>query len=297
MKRDNIPESTPEIPLFLGFYLEAAGSISKRPFAVVFGLLAVFFGTDALSLFDAGMPFETFLEPLERMLREYPMTFLLVIPALVISVFLRTALLLCVSDRKCDACAASKRSVSMLPRLFGLEAGTATFIVIVASLLLLPSVLASDVGLSSVLETAGVILIVFISILLLFTRIFAVFHIVLSGLTLSSAIEAGYSLFRSRMTSSTLFGTLSLCVGFLISLFLAVIFPLFERLFSGCFLRSAIGIILIWSILALHAVIQKRAWFSFFRFIASPKEPEESMETSQDSEKVIQKKVPETGQA
>jgi len=214
----------------------------------------------------------------------------------ILSVFFRTALLLSVSGKHLHFFAVLKRTGSRIIPLFLLEILTVLSIMLCVLLFLFPAEAIYDDLYSETLRLVGATLLLALASIIVFSRTFAFLYIALSDERLFSGISLGYALFRKRMVSSMLFGALSVTVIMFTTVILHVAIRFFVR--EPRLLSDSAGLILfILSCLVIHEIVQSRAWVRFFRFLAGPKSSDRIVETSQESEKMIQREVPETGRA
>ena len=293
MKQESQPQS--EFSLFFGFFRKALRRVSRMPLVLALALLVSVVGTDCLSLFESGMPLETYATPAERLLRDMPLLGLLIIPVGVVSVFLRTSLLLALAAKtRLRIVSLVKRAVRPFSSLFLLDAAILLALLLIGSALFAPSFLAGG-GLADMLRVLGLVLFVIVGTVLLFTRTFAFFHITLSRVSFRAGLELGYTLFRKRVATSIVFAFVSVLVSIITSLAITLILRGLDALVDSYMVWSIMSLVISLALLTVHTAIQKDAWLSFFRFIASPEESEDVTEASQESEKVLQREVPETG--
>lgn len=282
--------------LFWGFFRNAFPLIFRHPLIALFSILSVIVGSDIFFPFLPKIQDDFPISPVDIQFDPSFLIFLfgtLIIFSL--SLLTRTGLILSVSDRKLGLVTILTRARRAFVPLFLLEITSILACIILAALLLAPSATSGDPSLAEALRIGGGLLLCCLVIILFFTRQYAFLHITLSRLSLLTAIRLGYALFRQHMATSIFFSFFSL---FVAGAFLSAQYLLALTSFhiSSTSLGSLTYTGILFVILALHTTIQKGAWVSFFRYIATPDEPD-APESVQESEKVIQREVPETGNA
>lgn len=294
---DKTPKSGNEATLFLGFFLEAFRALPGKSSALFFAFLTVCFGSDFLSLFQEKMPLSGFASAFSDFLTIHPAAFLLLIPVFAASVIFRTGLLVALDRKNARIAGTFRSSFRIFPRAILLEVSFILALSVLAFLLISPSMAAKGSLLPGMLRLVGELLFLGIAMVLLFTKTFAFFHVVLSRTDVRPALELGYGLFRKRSATSIVFGFVSILFSIAVSVILTALLSVTTTVIRDETARIVLSTIVALGALSLHSATQKQAWLSFFRFIATPSEPDIEAETSQDSEKVIQREVPETGQA
>lgn len=296
----NSDPKEPKIPSFMSAFSGAVLSAPRNPLALLFAFASVCFGTEAFQLFREDMPLGHYAETVSEALSVNPFLVFLVIPGYLASAFFRTALLFAlsgISDTKPRAGRILRRSVRILPRILLLETGLFLSLLFLAAILLSPSLLAGAAPVADTLRLSGIFLFLSIGIVLLFTAAYSTLFIAFSDIPLSSAVGLGYELLRKRTGESLLFGILLTLFAIAVSLLVFGISATITATSNGTGPGAALASGVILLLLTLHTAIRKRAWILFFLDIARPKDGKDSRETSQNGEKVIQRKVPETGQA
>lgn len=290
------PTTTPSVTAFSEAFLSAP----RNPLALLFALASVCFGTEAFQMFREGMPLGNYVSVATDALSNHPLLTFLILPGYLASAFFRTALLFSLSGAGGAGPRIGKvlrRTGRVLPRILLLETSLLLSLFFLAALLLAPSLLTGAAALSETLRLSGILLFLLIGITLLFTAAYATLFIAFSDTPLSSAIGLGYELLRKRPADSLLFGALLAIFGMTVSLLVSGILPVVAMTAGAGGVGTALSLILVLTVLSPYTAIRKKAWILFFFIIARPKDGPESPETSQNGEKVIQREVPETGQA
>ncbi len=289
-----------ELTFLFGFFREALVSTVRSPRILSFALLATLFGMDILSAFPGlSGRLHDFLSVIESGNADLKWILTFLFGAFLfslLSILFRTSLLLSVGKHPIPIRNLPIRSVRPLISLFLLEAGTWLTVILFAALLLSPSEAAQGASLSDILGMTGGLILIIITVLILFSRTFALFHIVLSEIPLPSALRLGYALFRKHTRESILFALVSGLIVLFTSLLIGTTTFLFD-LFFLVPIQTILAATLSLAILTLHVAVQKCAWVAFFRHISEQKKPCETVEASQESEKMLQREVPETGKA
>lgn len=160
-----------------------------------------------------------------------------------------------------------------------LEAAAGIFLIAIAAILSLPSLIAFKYN-QEAFDTVlflSVLTFLPIAIAVFFISEFALFYRLLSRLTLRSAFENGGALFSRHAMRSLLFGIFSLALAavftFCLNLVMLSIAVLSQK--AGVpFLETALSFLGSFVAIAWFAVLRQALWLSFFKDIASPKEPE-----------------------
>lgn len=282
-----------EFRIFIGFFVNALKAIPKNTTALAFGSLLTIGSSEYLStLFESGAPLERYRFEVTAMLTEQP-AFLLVIPIIIaIATFAKGGLIVALSTKKPAAGSVSKKTSSLFPKLYTLEALFLVSCFVILAALLFPAMLVQDNS-SLAINLAFLGLTIFLPVLLVltFVEIYAFFHIILSGTSLRSSIELGYTLFMKRTATSIIFGATSILMLIIVSLFAGVCLGIGTAFIPDSIGRIAITMFFLFIIQTILSITQKGAWLSFFRFIGTEKEEV----ASQKQENMIQREVPEIG--
>lgn len=283
-----------EWKLFFGFFFDAARAATKNAGAVLFALIATvssleFFG----SLFEKSGPFESQHEVMLRFFEAHPILLVILPILMLVSVFGESGLVLLLSDRKRKMKEVSLRALRIAPRLFSLEVLFVAFLVVLLVILSLPAMFVSgNETLATNLFLLGGLIFIPIAVLALFVKIYAAFHIILSGLRIKESITLAYALFSRNVATGIVFGTVSILVTILLSFLAGILLNgiLLVPMTEAARMIIAFGFFLLYQGFLLF--VQKGAWLSFFRFLATPKEPEVA-KASQEKENVIQQELPQ----
>lgn len=282
-----------EFRIFIGFFSDAIRRVPTNRTAVLFGALFTIGSSEYLSsLFEIGAPLERYRLELVDLLEAHPVLLFAIPIILGVATFAKGGLIIALSEKKPTLATASRKSVTLFPKLFALEMIflLSAFIILVA--LLFPAMLAIDTpSLGINLALLGLAIFLPVLLVLTFVEIYAFFHLILSKTTLRTALELGYALFMKRSATSILFGATSFLVLIATSLLAGIVLGIGNAFIPDSIGRT-IGIMtMLFLIQSGLAIIQKDAWLSFFRFIGTEKKEEEV--ASQKHENMVQKEVPE----
>lgn len=286
-----------ELRLFIGFFSDALRSVPKNRKALLFAMVLTAGSADFLSmLLESGAPLERYQPILVALLAEHP-SFLLSIPILLgIATFAKGGLVLALSEKSLAMNGMIKRSISLFPKLFGLEVLFILSSLLILSALLIPAILTQETpSLGTNLAFLGLVIFLPIFLVLTFVEAYAFFYIVLSKTSFRTSIELGYSLFMRRVATSIIFGIVSVVVLLGASLISGAFLGIGNGLLQDSMKRTVAIIFGLFIIQSSLVLIQKSAWISFFRFIATEDGSKEEASASQETENVIQREVPEIG--
>lgn len=288
-----------EFKIFIGFFRDAITVALRNRRAFLFGLLLTLSSMEYLSsLLEEGAPLGRYRDSALDYVALHP-EILSVLPlTIALATFSKGGIILALTERKASIGQLMKRVASSFWKLYALEMGALFSLFLLLAVLLFPAMLTADMpGLGLNLAFLGLAIFLPISIVIAFIEIYAFFHLLLSKTTLRTAVELAYTLFISRAATSLVFGFVSILVLIAFSVILGLILGVSNALIPD----SIGGIISVMLVLFLFqsflSVIQKGAWLSFFRFIATPVEPAatETTEPSQKEENMVQKEVPGIG--
>jgi hypothetical protein len=284
-----------EFKIFIGFFVSALKAIPKNISAVTFGSLLTLGSSEYFfTLFKSGAPLERYQLEVTTALTEQPALFLIIPIVIAIATFAKGGLIVALSEKKSNVKSAAKKTSALFPKLYALEAIFLISCFVILAALLFPAILVQDNS-SLAINLAFLGLVIFLPVLLVltFVEIYALFHIILSGTSLRSSIELGYTLFMKRTATSIIFGATSLLMLIAVSLFAGICLGIGNAFIPDSIGRIVVIMLFLFLIQTILSIVQKGAWLSFFLFIGMEKtEPEAA---SQKQENMIQREVPEIG--
>ncbi|NTW13637.1 MAG: hypothetical protein HGA31_01245 [Candidatus Moranbacteria bacterium] len=272
--------------------------VPRNRTAVLFGLISAVFGTDFVSLFQNGMPLEIYHDSVLRWFQGNPGFALALVPISILSILSGCGLVVSLADKRLGLVATTMKASGAVRRIFLLEAGFLLTGLILGILLTYPYFLSGrESPVSVILLIFGAAIYIFTLTQLFYSKTYSSFHIILSNVSLRTGIDLGYGLFRKRISSSLIFGMVSILVNLTLSSVLASVIDPILTLFPFSVMKiSAISFLIVAAFSYLNAV-NKSAWLKLFKYIASQPKPSIDIETSQEDEKMIQREIPGTGQA
>lgn len=289
-----------ELKLFAGFFRDAIPAVFKNRVAFLFALLLTFFGMEYFpSLLDEGAPLEPYADEAASFVAENPEVLVLFLLLIALATFFKAGLILSLAERNPSFEKIVKRVASMFWKLYLFQLGILFLFLILLAVLLLPALLTADTpGLGRNLAFLGIAVFFPIAVVIAFVQIYAFFHLIFSKTTIRSSVELGYALFARRAATSILFGVVSMFVLIMFSILIGLALGTSTAFFSHSIAGIILGMVLFLVLQSAMSVIQNSAWISFFRFIATPEEPQRIAsedEASQKEKNVVQKEVPEIG--
>lgn len=289
-----------EFKLFIGFFRDAIPTVVRNRVALAFGLLLTLSSLEYFSsLLEEGAPLDRYRYAAIDLFSAQPWLIAVLPVTIALSTFFKGGLILALAERKPAFGKTVKRVSSSFWKLYALEVGVLLSLFLLIVVLLIPAMLTADTpGLWNNLAFLGIAVFLPISIVIALMEIYAFFYLVLSKTTLRSSIELAYALFVKRAATSLIFGTLSALVLIIFSVVIGIMLGVSDALIPNSNGGALFVIAVLFLFQGAMAVIQKSAWLSFFRFIATPQEPEQAEteeEASQKEKNVIQKEVPGIG--
>ncbi len=176
-----------------------------------------------------------------------------------------------------------------------LDASIGAFLIVLLILLALPTLIASRT-IGSVPETLSLLtLLTFapIAIVVFFVREFSYFYFLLSPLRLKTALEVSTNYFLHHRTIALWFGLFSLLLSLLFTFFLNLamlaIVALFQRFTPA--LPEAI-VVFVGSLICFtwYTTFRQTLWFTFFQYLATPKDKTKVVETKT----ILEEKISES---
>lgn len=212
------------------------------------------------------------------------------------------------NNRKSSFKAGFKKGINCFWKIFLSSLVVNLFVLGVFLILLLPAVylfLIKSFILGTITSACAIFIFIPIVILACFIRKYSHFYIVISELSVMSALDSAYRLFKKNIYSSAVMALLFLPIGiilaaamlalfFSLGLFLLAIGMLFYAAFSkiGVFIVAALGVLVLIAIfLAMSSVYQvffHAAWILFFKEISLVK----TEEIPVVEEELVEKKLP-----
>lgn len=291
-------QSRGEWHIFVGYFLDAAREIPKNRTVLLFALLSVLFGPDVVSLFDKGMPLETFSDSVVSALQAVPLLSFVIFPMSVLSIFFGSGLVISLANGKVVMTVSLRKALHTFRRIYLLEVGFMVIAVTLALILMAPYLLAgNDTPLAKMILLFGTTIYAFILAALFYSRTYAYFHVILSDVSLRTGLDLGYELFRKRINSSLSFGIISIALNLTVSYAMTMLLGQLVMISSHSPARIVIATALSIAMFSYLDAVNRSAWLKLFRYIATQPKPSELQEASQEDEKMIQREIPGTGQA
>lgn len=288
-----------EFRLFIGFFRDAIKAALGNRRAFLFGLLFTLSSLEYFSsLLEDGAPLGNYRDSILGYVALHPELLGILPLTIALATFSKGGIILALTERKATVGQLMRRVSSSFWKLYALEMGVLLSLFLLLAVLLFPAMLTADApGLGLNLAFLGLAVFFPISVVITFVEIYAFFHLLLSRTALRASVELAYALFMSRAATSLIFGVVSILVLIAFSVLLGFMLGISDVLIPdsiGGIMSVMLALFLFQSLLS---VVQKGAWLSFFRFIATPVEPAEAepAEASQKEENMVQKEVPGIG--